>query len=79
MHSSTCFGAYLYIVGTEHGNLHQLSVTTSRVTILFCRPTQEPKLATANTGKTREIFGKNEGEWTGKEETRKKSLAIGEA
>ena len=28
----TCFGAYLYSEGTKHGNLHQLSVTVSRMT-----------------------------------------------
>ena len=33
-------------------------------------------LATANTGKNRERFGKNAGEWTGRVEIRKKSLAI---
>ena len=32
------------------------------------RATQEPALATANTGKIRERFGKNEGEWTRKVE-----------
>ena len=43
-------------------------VTMSRVTYfhLFCRPTQEPVLATANTGKTQERFWKNAGEWTGR-------------
>ena len=30
----------------------------SRVTYLFCGPTQEPMLATANTGKNRERFVK---------------------
>ena len=28
----TCFGAYLYSAGIQHRNLHQLSVTMSRVT-----------------------------------------------
>ena len=38
-------------------------------------------LATANTKKTRERFGTNEDEWTGKVEltSRKKCLAVGEA
>ena len=31
-HNNKCFGAYLYSAGTPHGNLHHLSVTTSRVT-----------------------------------------------
>ena len=32
--------------------------------MLFCGPTQEPVLATANTGKTWKRFLKNAGEWT---------------
>ena len=35
------------------GNLHPAGCP-----ILFCGPTQEPVLATANTGKTREKFWK---------------------
>ena len=31
---------------------------SSRVTYLFCQPTQEPVLTTANTGKTQDRFGK---------------------
>ena len=31
-HFNTCFGDYSYSVGTQHGNRHQPSVTTSRVT-----------------------------------------------
>ena len=48
---NTCFGAYLYSAGTQHGNLHRAGWP-----ILFCGPTQEPVLATANTGQTRERF-----------------------
>ena len=33
-------------------------------------------LAIANTGKIRIGFGKNAGEWTGRVEIRKKSLAV---
>ena len=40
----------------KHGNMHQYSGATCRVN-LFCGPTQEPVLATANTGKTQERFG----------------------
>ena len=58
--SNTCFGAYLYSVGTQHRNLHPTGWP-----ILFCWPTQEAVLA---TGKTREKFGKNAGEWTGRVE-----------
>ena len=32
--------------------------------ILFCRPTQEPVLATGNTGKNQERFRKKAGDWT---------------
>ena len=49
----TCFGAYLYSLGTQHGNLHP-----ARRPILLCGPTQEPVLATDSTRKTRERFGK---------------------
>ena len=31
-HSNTRSGACLYSAGTQHGNLHKLSITTSRVT-----------------------------------------------
>ena len=47
------FCAYLYSEGTQHGNL-----LTAKWPILFCRPTQEPVLATANTGKNWEKFWK---------------------
>ena len=47
------FLAYLYSAGTQHGNLHQAGWP-----ILFCGPTQEPVLATANTGKTQKRFWK---------------------
>ena len=49
----TYFWAYLYSASTQHGNLHP-----AELPILFCWPTQEPMLATANTGKTREGFWK---------------------
>ena len=38
---NTCFGAYLYSAGTQHKNLHHLSVAISRVTCFILR---------ANTG-----------------------------
>ena len=40
------FLAYLYSVGTQHGNLHPAGRP-----ILFCGPTQEPVLTTAYAGK----------------------------
>ena len=51
--TSHVFWAYLYSAGTQHGNLHQAGWP-----ILFCGPTQEPVLATANTWKNRERFWK---------------------
>ena len=47
---------------------------SSKVTILFCGPTQEPVLAAANTGKTQERFEKNAGEWTGRVEISKEDI-----
>ena len=35
--TTTCFGAYLNSAGTQHGNLHQLSVTMSRMTYFILR------------------------------------------
>ena len=45
-HAFILFLAYLYTTGTQHGNLHPAGWP-----ILFCGPTQEPKLATAKTRK----------------------------
>ena len=53
------FLSYLYSAGAQHGGLHPAGWP-----ILFCEPTEEPVLATANTGKAQESFGKNAGEWT---------------
>ena len=62
-------------MGTQHGNLHPIGWPIS-----FCGPTQELVLATANTGKNWERFWKkNAGEWTGRVEIRKKSLAVNAA
>ena len=51
--NNTCFRACLYSAGTQHRNLHQLSVPMSRVTYFILRA------HTANTGKTRERLQKN--------------------
>ena len=51
--SCVFFLAYLYSAGTQNGNLHP-----GGWPVLFCGPTQEPVLATANTGKNRERFWK---------------------
>ena len=66
--NNTCFEAYFYSVGSQHRNLHQLSVMMNCVPILFCGPTQELELVIASTGKTQEWFGKNAGEWTSRVE-----------
>ena len=63
------FLAYLYSAGTQHGNLHSAGWL-----ILFCRPTQEPVLATANTGKNWNRFLKNAGEWTRRVEISKEEI-----
>ena len=69
--NNTCFGAYLYSAGTQHGNLHPAGWP-----ILFCGPTQEPVSAAANAGKTREVFFflKNAGEWTGRVKISKEEI-----
>ena len=64
-----CFLAYLYSAGTQEGNL-----PPAEWPILFCGPTQEPVLAAANTGKTRERFWKNAGEWTGRVEINQEEI-----
>ena len=51
--NNTCFGAYLYSTSNQHGNLHRAGWP-----ILFCGPTQEPVLDTANSGRMQERFSK---------------------
>ena len=60
--NNTAFKAYLYSMGTQHRNLHPAGWP-----IQFCGPTQEPVLATANTGKTLERLWKKcwKHKWTG--------------
>ena len=65
------FKAYFYSADTRHGTLHPAGWPT-----LFCGPLQEPELTTANTGKNWKRLWKNAGEWTGRVEIRKKSLAV---
>ena len=64
--TSNVFLAYLYSVGTQHGNLYPAGWP-----ILFCEPIQEAVWATANTWKIRRGFGKNAGDWTGRVEISK--------
>ena len=42
---NTCFGNYLHSVGTEHGDLHQMSVTMSRVTYSTLRAIAETAIS----------------------------------
>ena len=51
--TSHVFLAYLFSAGTQHGKLHPAGWP-----ILFCGPTQEQVLATANAGKKQERFWK---------------------
>ena len=51
--ASHVFWAYLHSVGTQHGSLHPAGWP-----ILFCGPTQELVLATANAGKTQRFWKK---------------------
>ena len=49
MHNNTCFGTYLYYIGTHHGNLHKSIVTMSRMTyVLFAGRNGETALANSN-------------------------------
>ena len=57
-HSNKCFRGYLYSAGTQHGNQHQLSVTWAGWPILFCGPTHELVLATANAATRERILEK---------------------
>ena len=68
-HKPYVFFAYLYSVGTQHGNL-----APAKWPILFWGSTQEPVSAAANTGKTRERFWKNADEWTGRVEISKEGI-----
>ena len=68
------FGAFLYSASTQLGDLHQLSLTMSRVTYFFLRAHTGTVLATINAGKTREGFGKNAGKWTGRIEISKEEI-----
>ena len=66
------FLAYLYSAGTQHGNLHPAGWP-----ILFCGPTQELVLATANTGEIGRSVGKKAGDWTGRVEISEEEIPGG--
>ena len=63
------FLANSYSNSIKHGNLQPAGWP-----ILFCGPTQEPVLATANARKNREMFWKNADEWTGRVEVSKSEI-----
>ena len=67
------FWAYLYSVGTQHGNLHPAGWP-----ILFCKPTQELVLDTANAGKkSGEVLQKMQvNGLEGRNKARKKFLTV---
>ena len=70
------FGAYLYSIGTQKGNLHPLSVMMCRVTFFILGPTQRNQCLLQQTQeKLGEVFGKNAGEWTGREEISKEEIS----
>ena len=69
--NNTCLGAYLYFNGIQRGNLRPIGWP-----ILFFGPTQEPVLATINTGKIGDRFEKNADELTRTVEISGKSLAV---
>ena len=57
--NSTCFGAHFYSVGTQHRNLHQSSVTMSRMTYSIL-------LAHTETGVSHSKYRNNSGEVLGR-------------
>ena len=67
---STCFGAYLYSAGTQHGN-----PTPAGGPIYSAGLHRNYMLATANAGKIGRGFGKNAGEWTGGVEISKEEIS----
>ena len=67
----TCFGSNLYSARTQHGNLHQLSVTMSRMTYIILRAHWGTCVSHIDTGKHQERLWKNAVEWTGREEISK--------
>ena len=78
---NTCFGAYLYSTGTQHGNLQKLSVMMSRMTYFILQ-------AHTGTGVSHSQHRKNSGDVLekmqvngpeGEKLARKKSLAVGVA
>ena len=65
----------IYIPGTQHGNLHQLSVTMSRVTC-FILPahTGSGVSHSRHRKKIGTVLGKKAGKWTGRVEIREEEM-----
>ena len=65
--SSTYLGAYLYSAGTQHGTLHQLSVTTSGAILFILRAHAGTGVGHSQYKKNLgEVLKKNANEWTGR-------------
>ena len=76
--SKTCYGDYSCSTGTQHGNLHQLSVTTSRVTYFIRRAHTGTGVSNSQHGKnSREIFFINAVEWIERLEISKEEIVDG--
>ena len=78
MHNNTRFCAYLFSVGTQHGNLLKSLVTTEQGDLFYSEAHTGNCVSQKLTQlKNRERIWTNEGEWTTKAEirTRKKFLA----
>lgn len=73
--SNTCFGAFSYSAGIQHGNLHLSRVVMSRVTC-FILQTRTAACISHHWRKEKlgRDFGTNEGEWTGEVESRQEKV-----
>ena len=65
--NNTCFKAYLYSTDSQHGNLHQSSLTTSRVTYFILQADTGTCVSHSQYRENSEevLPEKNEVEWTG--------------
>ena len=75
--NNTCLGAYLYPAGPQDGNLHQSSVTKSRVTYFILRVHKGTGVNHSQHMKTSgDVSGKtNAGEWIGRVEIAKEEIS----
>ena len=78
--NNTCCGAYLYFAGSEHGNLHQVSVTMSRMSYFILRANTGTGVSHSQQEKLGRGFGKMQVKGPeGSKLARKKFLAVGVA